>query len=53
MSTTQTATAPVAQKKKSLRQSMWWWPLIIGGSILETFLPSQWYATEQGRQRIS
>ena len=33
MSTTQTATAPVAQKK-SLRQSMWWWPLIIGGSIL-------------------
>ena len=25
----------------------------IGGSILETFLPSHWYATEQGRQRIS
>lgn len=25
----------------------------IGGSILETFLPSHWYATELGRQRIS
>lgn len=25
----------------------------IGGSILETFLPSHWYATEKGRQRIS
>lgn len=25
----------------------------IGGSVLETFQPSHWYATERGRQRIS
>ena len=25
----------------------------IGGSVLETFQPSHWYATEQGRRRIS